>query len=541
MEQALFCNLRREAFEALKKRVYDFKDGYRQNIALLGDELTGKTSLLKLLLSDINDETLIPVYVDVVPYEYSIFLKRCINSLLYNFLKKSQLLSARENLEMLIKRAKEHLPKTTQQIDVFLEHINREKPDNLFKELFSIFECFNSETQKKCIIILDEFHNLKQFSIKNVWQELGKRIMFEKHTLFIFASSAKLIAEDILANELTLLFGNFETIELAMLNTEQCVQLIKNRLATVDIPREIMDFLINFTGGHPFYLKAISDEAASACQLKGKNTLDQDILSQILQHLFFNEWGLFNQKFTNSLSLLTSSRNKNEFIFLLGAIASGKNRLKDLSSHFRKNKTELNLKLKKLIELDIIGKNGSFYHINDRLMSFWLKFVLVEKINALDPEYAEQELNFRKRITTEVDEFIKTSKQDVADRMLDLFNRFEDDSLNIDKKRFQLSSFREIKIVHFDNTDLRVGIFAKAQDSLWLAAIKEDGLGEHDVNEFLLTAKKFKHKTINKLIISLGGIERNAKLLAKQSQISTWDIANINSLLDLYGKPRIIK
>lgn len=542
MEQTNFYTLRKEIFETLTKRVSDFKDGYRQNIAVLGEELCGKTTLLKSLLSGLNDEKLVPVYCEIVPFEFSLFLKRCLNSLLYNFLKKSQLLSSRENLEMLVKRAKESLPKTSPQLELFLSRIDKDKPEALFKELFAIIESFTEETQNHCVIIFDEFHHLKQCCPKNIWQELGKKIMFHKNTLFIFSSSARHEAKDILANELTLLFGNFETLELGMLNPAQCLELIKCRLQGSQTPSEIASFLIHFTGGHPFYLKTICDEAASTCLSLQKSLMDRDIITNSLEHLLFDEWGVLNQKFTNSLSQLTTSRNKNEYIYLLGAIATGKNRLKDLAAHFRKQMSELNQKLKKLTELNIISRNGSFYQLNDRLMSFWLKFVLIEKLNSLDPNHYEQASNFRNNISAEISEFIKASQKEVSERMLDLFNQFEGDTLQIDKKRFQLSTFKELRIVRFENTDLKIGLFAKSQDSLWLAAIKENGIDEKDVNEFLQSVKKFKHgKTINKIIICLGDIEHNARLLAKESQILTWDIANINNLMDIYGKPRIIR
>jgi hypothetical protein len=541
MEQELLRDLRKEILEALKKRVFDFKDGYRQNIAILGDELSGKTTLLKLLLQEIGDENIVCAYVDIAPFEFSLFLKRCLNSLLYNTLKKSQLLSARESLDVLVKRAKETLPQTASLMEAFLTHIDKDKPENLFKDLFTIIESLAAETRKHCLIIFDEFHHLKQFGPKNIWQELGKKIMFQKNTLFIFSSSAKNEAKEILADELSLLFGNFETIELEMLKPGQCVTLIQDRLKNITITNDTIAFLINFTGGHPFYIKTIADDAAAACRCAQKTTLDNETLTQTLERLLFNEWGIFNCKFTSSLSQLTTSRNKNEYLYLLAALATGVNRLKDLAAHFRTQRTELNLKLKKLVELDIIAKNGSFYRINDRLMTFWLKFVLAEKFSALSPDHAEQALHFRNMIASEIEDFTRVSQKNVADRMLDLFNLFEGDDVQIDKKRFQLSTFKEVKIVHFENTDLKIGIFAKAQDSLWLAAIKEDGIQEHDVNEFIQTAKKFKHKTINKLILCLGDIERNARLLAKESHVLTWDIASINHLLDLHGKPRIIK
>ena len=96
-------------------------------------------------------------------------------------------------------------------------------------------------------------------------------------------------------------------------------------------------------------------------------------------------------------------------------------------------------------------------------------------------------------------------------------------------------------MVSFDESNLKIGLFGKTHDSLWLAAIKEDGINEQDVHDFIASSKKFKHKIINKLIIGLVNVERNAKLLAKESHVMMWDVASINNLFDLYGQPRIIK
>lgn len=208
--------------DILNKRIHDFKDGYRQNIAILGEEHTGKTALLKIFLNDINDEKVIPVYVEVVPFEFPLFLKRFLNSLLYNFLKKSQLVSTRETLDNLVKRSKESLPQTAALIEHLLARLDKEKYENLFKELFAIIESFGQETKKTFVIIFDEFHNLKKLGVKNICQELGKKIMFEKNALFVFSSSQKSEGKDILANDLSLLFGNFQTIELQMLTPSTC-------------------------------------------------------------------------------------------------------------------------------------------------------------------------------------------------------------------------------------------------------------------------------------------------------------------------------
>lgn len=532
---------RKLTLDSLNKRIADFKDGYRQNIAVLGDELTGKTTLLKAILSTINDEDLVPIYVEIAPYEFSMFIKRFLTSLLYNYLKKYRLVSARENLDFLIKMAQENLPLTSPKIKYLYLKLSKEKPEILFKELFDIIETFHEETKKRCVVIFDEFHNLKKFDIKNICQELGKKIMFQKDTFFIFASSAKNEAKTILNNDLSLLFGNFETTELGMLNAKSCAFLIREIFQGVIVPKDFVDFLINFTDGHPFYLKMFSQEAASLCKIAGLGEVEKETLIQAFENLLFHEWGVFNVKFMHFLSQMTSNRTKNQFIYLLDALASGKNRIQDLASQLRKQKSELTQKLNRLIEQNIVIKNGSFYSIKDRVLWFWLKFVHHEKLNSLTPDHSEQAQHFKFKIDAEMDEFINASKKNIIDRMMDLFNLFEGDDIQIDKKRFQLSTFKELKIVRFDNASIKLGIFGTAQDCFWLAAIKEDGIREGDISEFIQSSKKFKHKSINKVIIGLSDIDRNARLLAKESRIITLDLTHVNNLFDLYGKPRIIR
>ncbi len=397
-----------EVLQALKKRTDDFKEGYRQNIAILSDELMGKTTLLKCFMNGLSCEKLIPIYTEVIPFEFSLFLKRFVNSLLYNYLKSSQLISSRENIGSLIKRIKETLPQTAGLIEVLMAKLEKEKPETLLKDLFLIKESFALESKKQCIIIFDEFQNLKKLGVKNIFQELGKKIMFEKNTLFIFTSSFKNEARQILSADLSLLFGNFETLELEFLNPAKCQLLAMEILGGITIPKEYLNFLINFTGGHPFYLKTICEEASKECRANLRDFLDKETLTSALERLLFNEWGIFNLRFSSFLSELTSIRNKNDFAYLLEAIAIGKNKIRDISSSLRRQKSEISLRLNRLIELGIISKNGSFYAIRDRLYSFWLKFVHFEKINSLEPDYWQQACHFKARIEDLIKEFVDT-------------------------------------------------------------------------------------------------------------------------------------
>ncbi len=531
---------RKEIQASLYKRVLDFAQGYRQNVAVIGEELMGKTTLLKDLLRQMNDPDVIPIYVEVVPYEFALFVKRVCDSLLYHYLRHSQLISSRENLDLMVERARPRIPQSAQRIADILEGLGREKEDSLLKDLFGALDFFLHESRKKCVLIIDEFHHLQKLNAKNIWEELSKKVMFQKGCHVILASSSRSEARAILTNELSLLFGNFETIELNMLTAAESATLVTSRLAHLDVPAPITHFFIHFTGGHPFYLKIIADELGFVCRAQGKGACDREDVIEALERLMFYDWGLFNLKFATHLSLLTTGRNRNELIYLLDAIATGKNRMKDLAGYLRRPKKEISQKINRLTELEMLTKNGSFYLIKDRLLSFWLRFVHAEKLYSLTPDHREQAQHFRAHCAAEVERFMESSRQDVAHRVLDLFDRFENDEILWERKKVQLCAFKELRLVRLEESDACVGIFGKADDVQWLAAVKNGGIEERDVNALLKEAGKLGAKTVQKICIGFGPVERNAKLLAKEFRVLTWDIAHVNNLLDLFGQPRII-
>ena len=75
--------------DTLEKRIGDLKDGYRQNIAIIGDELIGKTSIIFKFLNKFYDNRIIMLYLEIRPESLASFIRRFLGVLLYNFLINS--------------------------------------------------------------------------------------------------------------------------------------------------------------------------------------------------------------------------------------------------------------------------------------------------------------------------------------------------------------------------------------------------------------------------------------------------------------------
>jgi len=99
----------------LKKRVIDLKAGCRQNVALLGNQHVGKSSLLQNFLSNLDEEEVIAIYLDLENKDFNYFFRKFTGSLLYNFSVNRQL-PLHDDLNLLLESTKELIPQTVQVI-----------------------------------------------------------------------------------------------------------------------------------------------------------------------------------------------------------------------------------------------------------------------------------------------------------------------------------------------------------------------------------------------------------------------------------------
>ncbi|MFY9402750.1 MAG: hypothetical protein WAQ07_05030 [Candidatus Omnitrophota bacterium] len=521
---------RQAQLELLNKRVSGLKDNYRQNIAIIGDELVGKTSLIFKFIEDFHDNQILTLFIDTRIESVEIFSKRFIGVLLYNFLSNSGLI-LKEDLDFLIDRSLSYIPKTTEKIKSILNNLSKRKTSGIFPELISLCESLYQETGKSSVIIFDEFHNLELLGFKNFYKDWSKILVSNKNIMFIIISSLKFKASEILSKGLSLLFGNFEVITIEPFDTRTSMEYLNLRLKDQDTPLPLKEFIIHFTGGYPMYMDIISDSLI---------TKKDSTFPELLEDILFATSGALNQRFVNYLKRFDKRPSGNDSINMLYLISSGRNKLKELAHILRKKKSEVNLMVTRLLELDTITRSGDFLRINDRVFSFWLKFVYQEKLNSLTFDAKNQKARFRDQIDAMVQEFTLISQKTLMERMNDLFRLFEDEILQIEKKKIRLNHFREIKPLEFKGDALRKGLIGRSDQSLWIVAVKAKSLKEEDIIAFSKECRKYRHKQQRKVIVTLDDIDANTRLRAMEEKVWAWDIDKLNYFFDLYSRPRVI-
>ena len=81
---------------------------------------------------------------------------------------------------------------------------------------------------------------------------------------------------------------------------------------------------------------------------------------------------------------------------------------------------------------------------------------------------------------------------------------------------------------------------AQSKDGCWIYQAVAREIDENSISEFTAFCKGLKCKTLRKVIIALDGIDTNAKMLAKEAKIWIWGLEDLNFLMDVFRKPRII-
>jgi hypothetical protein len=528
---------RDEVLELLNKRVSALKDGYRQNVALTGQSLAGKTSILHHFLYSIKEEDFITIYVEVVKEPFLSFSNRFIATLLYNALTKTGVEAGFE-LEGLLDKAEESLPKTYAIIRQINSLIEKNDYDGAYFNLLGITSTLKDEIKKSCVVILDEFDNLEHIGIKNPFLNFGKVIMIQKDTMYIVSSSRSQVFKKILNEKLSLLFGNFEMVRVSGFGVESAKKFINMRLGDFDIDDVLKKFLVVFTDGNPFYLNHIVKRASQIAGEKMSSYIDIDILTSALIETIYDSSGIIHQYLTNYILDLLDSRHKERHLAILISIANGRNRLASISRSVKVKQAEISKDLILLSEVGLISKYGIFYKIDDSLLEFWLDKVYQKRKNLLvDGIFNRYEL-FNSQVKSYISKFVAGYEKGVTEYLSELFNSFSNELVQIDGRLLKLPHFTRVEVRSF--AEDKKYLAATFRGNTWLVQAYTDIVSENDVVEYIRNAKALSYKVSNKIVIPLSGIDENAKLLAKELKISIWNITTLNDILSVYGKNKVI-
>ncbi|MCX5680213.1 MAG: hypothetical protein NTZ95_06140 [Candidatus Omnitrophica bacterium] len=528
---------REEVLDLFNKRVAALKDGYRQNIALTGQSLSGKSSIILHFLSTIKGEGFVPIYVEVVKESFGAFADKFVATMLYNAISADGE-KAPVELEELLDISKNKFPKTYSAVKGVYSLIENDEIDGAYTGLLTLTSVLKEESGLPSIVILDEFDNLEHIGVRNPFLNFGKVIMVQKDTMYVVSSSRSEAIKKIISEKLSLLFGNFEVIRISNFDERKAAEYIDVKLPGYDIEPGVRRFVIDLTDGNPFYLDKITSEAGNIARENMTSYIGEDVAAQAILRLVYDSGGAIHQYLTSFILDLLDSRLRDTYMSALIAISNGKNKQADVARAIKKKRVDTSKILVRLTEQGIISGSGVFYRIDDRLFAFWLKNVYDRRRKILiDGAFDRAEL-FANDIRSEITSFAAESSKSPTERVSELFNTFSNELVGIDSKQLRMPHFTRVDIKHFaDSSDF---VSASFRGSHWIAKVYEKPVSENDIIAYVKNVKSLDVKVSLRIIIALEGIDDNSRLLAKELRIAVWDAAAINLLLGLYDKKRLI-
>lgn len=528
---------RDEILEILNKRTLALKDGYRQNVALTGQSLAGKSSIIFQFLHTIKEDGFIPVYVEVVKEPFRAFADKFIATMLYNALaKKGEEVSM--NIDSLMEKASSSLPKTYSAIKQINLDIENEECEQAYSRLLELTSTLKLESEIPCIVILDEFDNLEHLGIRNPFVAFGKVIMVQKDTMYIVSSSRSLAIRKIISEKLSLLFGNFEVLKIENFGTRASNEFISTRLAGFDADNFLRKFLIAFTDGNPFYLNKMVCRMKDIALERMTSHIDIDIAAEAILDLVYDSSGTIHQYLLNYILELIDAKPRDLHLSILVSIANGRKRPSEIARQMHVTQAGVTEALQRLSEQGLVTRSGIFYTIGDIMLDFWLKNVYERKKRLLVDGAIDKRSLFRDEIKAYAGDFEREFALSTAERFTGLFNLFSNELVSLDMKNLRMPHFTRVEVRSF--SDSKEFIAASFRGNFWIAQAYERDVNENDIVAFIRNVKGLDYKISSKLIISLKGIDENARLLAKELKISIWDSRTVNTLLTLYNKKRVI-
>ena len=527
---------RKEVLQILLKRASSLPQGYRQNVAILGPELIGKSSLLQHFMSQFDHPEVVVIYLEFRPGEsFQEFAARFITLFLHSFLKRMGMegMGDRETQLQAFRRA---APKTGSWLKTFLDHRRKFDPTKSFITLLELPSRASHETGKCFILILDEFDKLLGFDIDEPFAHLGKQIMVQKETMYLLASSQMQLSRRILQQRLSLLFGRFETVTLEPFNAQEALDYLEKRWVPTDRDRGAEQFLVFLTGGHPFYLNVIGQHLAAGASVNPQATAESVI--SVLEKVLFNAQGILCQYFTMLLHRIASS-DRSRSSMLIAQTLSRRTCTSQEIRHLLKEAKDIHKKLTRLVDAGILFKSGMFYQIADRLFAFWLRHCFETKSDSLAGNIDQQSSEFRKEAENAMRHFMDQSQKKTGEKISSLFSSFRGELVEIDQKRHRLPRFSGVSLLN-GKSDSAIVVGHK-ENGVWVSSFFERGIEEEDISEFLKQCERMNRPIHQKVLIPLSGISQNARLLAKKEKLWTWELGNVNMLLDIYHQGPILK
>jgi hypothetical protein len=121
----------------------------------------------------------------------------------------------------------------------------------------------------------------------------------------------------------------------------------------------------------------------------------------------------------------------------------------------------------------------------------------------------------------------------------ELFMSFKGELVELSGKSLKMPHFRSCDVER-SNTDGISYIKLSGADSMWVLLFSSRDLRDNHIIDYISHCRKYKDGLKRRIIITAADIGANAKLIAKDAKCLIWGPAELNILMDIAGRHRIV-
>jgi len=353
-----FCNREKET-EKILEAIQN-----QRNTTLVSLRRMGKTGLIKHVFYNLAGKTEFSThYMDLLPtsglqgfvQEFGNAVLKTIEGKTKNWIKKIGQIF--KTIRPVIK-----VDSLTGQPSFSFDFRNHEEMVYTLEEIFS----FLKNVDKRVVIAMDEFQQIRKYPDPNVEALLRKHIQTMGNVNFIFSGSLKNILLSMFGEYSKPFYQSTDILYLDKIDNDLYNPFIRQKfeMAKKKISPDETDYILTLTQTHTFYVQYLSNRLYS----RGPNIIKKDIIDEVWYEILHEREGMF----FNYRNLLT------EFQFqLLKSIAK---EIRVKQPYVKEFMQKYNLgtpstvatALKALLDKELITEENGAYFVQDVFLASWL-------------------------------------------------------------------------------------------------------------------------------------------------------------------------